>query len=89
MKTDFFLKLGVATLALVVVAWKTGESPRWTWGFLRRKKKETNPERRAQPNRRNLAGLLYSFAVSSEAFVLSSFSTRSMISSIPRSPFTR
>lgn len=30
---DFFLKLGVAVLALVVVAWKTGESPRWTWGF--------------------------------------------------------
>lgn len=31
--TDFFLRIGIATLALIVIAWKTGESPRWMWGF--------------------------------------------------------
>ena len=33
----FLIYLFVATILLVVIAWKTGEPPRWQWGEKREK----------------------------------------------------
>lgn len=39
---DFFIRIGMAVLALFVIAWKMGESPRFMWGFPEKEEGEEN-----------------------------------------------
>jgi len=38
----FFAQIVVAVVLLLVIAWRTGEPPKWQWGFP--KKKDESPE---------------------------------------------
>lgn len=35
----FFTQIGIAAVLLIVICWRTGEPPKWTWGI---PKKDTN-----------------------------------------------